>query len=211
MSSFNWLRPTFEKLDNVVSVTVDGPVFVLVRKDDPPMLIGFAGESDLDEDVVNDLVSSHDGLDFIVNVPKDGRILGSAIERAANLGIAVGGVGDAMRAARLTKPGQYIHPQLNFVIRGLRQHSRVTYVRRLDDRKLSVDRTNLTTITAYICPDYQPTAEAVRVAIDRYGPFDVFVAIDPNSDPSLQAIEAAKSAGVQVYRWGAFLSALNRP
>lgn len=211
MTSFEWLRPTFMRLDNVLSVTSDGPVFTLIRKDGPPVRIGFAGESDLDEDVVNDLVLAHDGLDFIVNVPKDGRILGSAIDRAADLGIALGGVGDAMRAVRLTKPNQYLHPQLNFVLRGLRQHARVRSVRRLDDSRLAVDRVSLATITAFICADYQPTAEAVRVAIDRYGAFDAFVAIDPNSDPSLQAIEAARSAGVQVYRWGAFLSALNRP
>ena len=210
-SPFDWLRPTFEKLDNVQSVHIDGALMEATRTDTPLARVGFSNHPTLDAAAVDGLVSTHGPLNFVVNVPKNGRILGDAIERAAALGLAVGGVGDAMRAMHLSDPGQYEFSELTFVLRGIRQHSRVTAVSRLDDKRLSIERAGLSKVTVFICSDYQPTADAVRVAIDRYGPFDIFVATNPNSAPSSEAIAAAQSAGRQLHRWGAFLGALNRP
>lgn len=156
------------------------------------------------------LVEGNGSVDFVLNVPGNGRFMGDALARLTESHIGWGGLGDAIRALRdCDVLGDYEERELKFVMRGLRQHQRVTKVEVLDDHRLRVSRQGVPDLVIFIGSMYQPTAESVREASDRYGKFDIFAATNPNSDPTTEAIQAATSLGVRLLKWGPTLATLN--
>ncbi len=156
------------------------------------------------------LVDGPKPADFVLNVPKTGRFMGEAIGRLQDDGIGWGGLADAMRALRdCDVLGEYEEREFDFVTRGLRQHRQVSSVEMIDDHRIRVKRALLPDVVVFIGAMYQPTARSVRDAIDRYGAFDIFAATNPNSVPTLEAVQAGQDAGVRVLKWRAVLATLN--
>lgn len=157
------------------------------------------------------LVEGVQSVDFVLNIPKAGRFMGDAIERLALKNIGWGGLADSIRALRdFDRLGDYQERELTFVMRGLRQHGRVTSLTILDDHRILVVRQGLPDLVVFVGSMYQPTAETVRDAIDRYGDFDLFAATNPNSDPTAEAIQVAADAGIQMLKWRETLASLHR-
>lgn len=168
-------------------------------------------EPALDQCHVLAAVAANPAVEFILNVPKETRTTGDALREASRRRIAIGGMGDFMRALSERTPGLYIHPNVRYVSRILSQHAKVTFCSRLDDSRYSVALHSGATIVAMIANDYEVTADAIRSVIARYPEFDVYVISNPNARGlSPEAVEAATQGGMKLYLWAEFMSALHR-
>jgi hypothetical protein len=49
--------------------------------------------------------------------------------------------------------------------------------------------------------DYEPTADAVRTLWEQFGPVDIAWNINPNGNPSAEAIDAGNELGCKVMKW----------
>ena len=65
-------------------------------------------------------------------------------------------------------------------------------------------------VVVVLANEYELTADHVRTARDRYGPFTDILITNPNGEPTSSSMQAAESMGAHVFKWGAFLSRLNR-
>ncbi|WP_157439170.1 hypothetical protein [Agreia sp. Leaf244] len=209
-NQIDFLKPTFERLDFVSNVVVEQYSMVITRTEDPPVRIGFVHQDPLGVDEVGQLLEAHPDVQVVVNVPKGARLLGEAIIRCHEASVAIGSVADGMRALRLSNPGEYRDRETEFALRGLRQHGAVQAIEILDDKRLLLERHQLPSLTVFIGSEYQPTAHSVRSAIQRYGTFDIYVATNPNSHPTAEAVEVGLELGCRVLRWGPLLGELNR-
>lgn len=81
---------------------------------------------------------------------------------------------------------------------------------RVHDRMYMVRRSGLNDVVVVLANAYELTADHVRTARDRYGQFTDILITNPNGEPTSSAIQAAKSMGSRVSKWGAFLGRLNR-
>jgi len=204
-----WLRDTFADMDFVTEVEIEGASMVITRRDKPPAHLGFVRAPLLQGNEIDELMRIYPATEFAVNIPRDGHISQSALERADAHGIAVGRVKEAMSALHLEEPRSWVSPEYAFVSRGLLQHSRVRSIERLDDRRIRVVRNGLDDVVVFIGSEYQPSAETVRAAL-ALGPFQIYSATNPNSQPTPEAIGVGEGAGVKVLRWGPTLAALHR-
>ncbi|WP_433861797.1 hypothetical protein [Streptomyces sp. L7] len=203
--------PTFTDLDFVADIELDDASVLVHRLGRPPVRLVLTSADPTTDAEITAAHDIHNDVKFVISVPRDGRILGSAFNRCSELGLGIGHVGDAMRAIRdEDDPSKHVSREYAFVSRGLNQHSAIAKVVRLDDKRLRIERRSLPALVAFIAPEYQPTADSVRNAVARYDAFDVFVATNPNSDPTPEAIAAGTAAGVGVLKWSPFLAYLHR-
>lgn len=156
------------------------------------------------------LLKDKQGIDFVVNIPKDAYVLGDALKFAERNNFGFGGLADLFRALNSESVRSYLDPEFGFVLRSLRQHSRVTNVTRLEDRRLLVERKRLRPVLVLILNDYELTAEHVRAGIERYGEFQAIVCSNPNSRVTAAAATAAAESRIAIFNWSEFFKELNR-
>jgi hypothetical protein len=156
------------------------------------------------------LLDSSPAIEFVVNIPKESFWTGAAIECASRRSVGWGGLRDLYSAIALPEPCLYVRKEFEFVERGLRQHKTVSSLDRVYDRKYVVRRLGLEDVTVVILNEYELTADHVRTARGRYGPFDAILITDPNGGPTSSARGAAESIGASIYKWGEFLSSLGK-
>ncbi len=200
----------FEKLDDVVTdVQADGDHVLIHRRKNRSVRFGVVRRMEVH---AADIEHLFDGdLDFIVNVPTGGLFREDAIEMCKEAGVGWGRLADGMRAVYFDDPGEYLAPELRFVLAGLHRHSHVESVSFLDSHRVVVTRVDgLDPLTLYIEPAYQASIETVHFALDRCSPFDIFVATNPNRGPTIQAEKAAAEGEVEILRWRPLLSRLRR-
>ncbi|MGV0811179.1 hypothetical protein ABQF34_04410 [Mycolicibacterium boenickei] len=204
-----WAADRLNECTFVTSVEVDGNRLSIVREEHPAASVGVLSLNDVTADDVLSLVEGVQRVDFVLNVPRTGRFMGDAIEQLALRNVGWGRLGDAIRALRdCDVLGDYEERELAYVMRGLRQHRQVTELALLDDHRIAVVRRGLPELVVFVGSMYQPTADSVRGAIDRYGEFDIFAATNPNSDPTAEAIQVAVDAGIRMLKWRETLAAL---
>ena len=149
-------------------------------------------------------------VDFVLNVSKEPYITQKALQRAENNNFSIGGLGDAMRALGDGTFKKYINPEISFILRGLEQHSKVTNITRLDNRRFEIERNELSSVIVLALNEYDLTADSIRVAIDKFPKFDMILKSNPNGGISKNAVSVAQSANITIYRWGELLGALNK-
>lgn len=148
------------------------------------------------------IVESHPGLSFVANLTNESVITGGAIAEAAGQGIPIGAMGDLFRIIGMQDVSTYVNPRVVFVTRGLRQHSRVLEVTRLDNRRYQIARRDLPEVTILEFDDYEITADVLRSRIEMFGAFDAFLASNPNARRTGSASAVAESTRRPIYMWG---------
>lgn len=103
-----------------------------------------------------------------------------------------------------------MNKEYGFVERGLQQHTEVTNLIRLYDRKYVVKRRRHNDVAVVLLNEYDLTADHVRTARERYGEFSDVLMTNPNGRASSAAELAAESMGAIIFKWGQFLGRLNR-
>jgi hypothetical protein len=185
-------------------------VLRIVRKEQPTFLAGTITSSRVEPSTIERLVNGVYQIEFIANIPKESFWTGAAIALASKHGAAFGGFGDLRSALTLPDGRIYVKKEFAFVERGLRQHAQVSSLERVDDRKYLVKRHQMSNICVVALNEYELNADQVRTARDRYGAFAAIIITNPNGAPTSAAEQAAKSMGISIYKWGAFLGQLNR-
>jgi hypothetical protein len=119
-------------------------------------------------------------------------------------------MGDLYSATSLPNARQYVNKEFDFVERGLRQHTNVSRIERVHDRKYVVKRVKHKDLKVVLLNEYELTADHVRTARDRYGDFTEILITNPNGRPTSSAEQAAKSMGVSIYKWSELYGRLNK-
>ncbi|MEZ4732349.1 MAG: hypothetical protein R3E79_34990 [Caldilineaceae bacterium] len=148
-------------------------------------------------------------IEFAMNIKKDAIYDGSAIQFSGSFPIGLGGLGDLYVAAHERNFRNYLPKETRFILRGLRQHTAVSTIQRLNNRLYRVERHSGDPVIVLALNDYDLTADSVRDGIDRFGRCDIILASNPNCRPSGESLTAAKHCGVRVLKWGQLLGALN--
>lgn len=206
-----WVAARIRERPEVTNVQLPHPqILKITRHEDEPFMAATLATAVVDRATIETLASLGYQIDIFVNIPKEAIWTGEAISAAADNAASFGGMSDLHRAIDLPTPNHYINPEYRFVERGLLQHTKVRGLRRLYDRKYTIQRIGYDDITVVLLNEYDLTADHVRTARDRYGFFDAILMTNPNSRSTGAAAVALDSMDVPVYKWGELLSRLNR-
>ena len=206
-----WVATRLRKHDEVVRVDVEAPQILLVsRKEHGDFLAATIAAPRVEPATFRDLLELESRLEFVANVPRESFWTGEAIKFAQAHTTAFGGMGDLLSAVSVPDVKEYEKSEYSFVERGLRQHTAVTELTRIHDRKYLIKRTARSDVAVVIINEYDLTADHVRTARDRYGPFTTVLVTNPNGRPTSSAHEAADSIGAHIFMWGEFLGELAR-
>jgi hypothetical protein len=175
-----------------------------------PVIVGTAAAERLDASTLISLLQFEEPIHFVVNVPRESYIAGDAIALSERKSVPVGSLGDLMRAVSLPDVRKYVDKETEFITRGLRQHTRISDYHRSADRAYEISRHELPKISVVFLNEYEMTADHVRTARDRYGPFRLLVITNPNGRATTSAEGVAGSLGIEIHRWRSFLGRLNR-
>ncbi|MFT6908641.1 MAG: hypothetical protein ACJAS1_005344 [Oleiphilaceae bacterium] len=185
--------------DNLLKITNDkGDEFFVYTKSEDRSTIESVADLDVEQ------------LDFLLNIKKDAYVDGQLLDLASSAQFAVGGLGDIFSALNDRNISGYVSAEVSFIIRGLQQHTRVTGLERLDNRRFRIQRAGLDSVVVLALNDYDFTAESVRSGIEKYGKFDAILTSNPNCRRTGNCEMAAASAGVRILSWGELLGQLNR-
>ena len=206
-----WAMRSLEKHDNVEHVRLlDPQTLEIIRKRHSAFLAGTIATPCVKR---SSLYRFRDGqfvVQFVANIPAESYWTGEAIEFAERQSMAFGGLGDLLTAVGVADVSRYKSKESIFVERVLRQHTKVDIVERVHDRKYFISRYGLDDVVVVFLNEYELTADHVRTARDRYGPFTDILITNPNGDRTASALRAADSMGAHVFKLGEFLGRLNR-
>ncbi|WP_016949955.1 hypothetical protein [Anabaena sp. PCC 7108] len=208
----SWLVNKLESHDNITAAFSVSPNRVRVKRTiGDEYEVATIALMDVKKSDLLDILTFETGVSFVTNISKNAYYHGSAIELAEENKIVIGDLGDLYRAMRAEHPRSYINPDVKFILRGLQQHTRISTVKRLDDRRYQLERIGLHQVVILALHDYDLSADTIRNGLDKYGHCDAILAANQNCRPTTLAKEAADSAGVQIYKWAELLGALNKP
>lgn len=208
--STSWVAEKTRGMEGVEDVAILGPFsFRVTRVELLPFEVGVISTSSVTENHVQEVLASSSGIEILVNIPKESIWTGEAIRLADVHQIAFGGIGDLMRAVHSEDVRQYVRPEFLFVERGLRQHSCVSNYVREADRVYLILRHGLPDLKMVMLYEYELTADHIRVALERYGNFDMVLINNPNGRATTGAAELGRTLGVGIFKWGQFLGRLN--
>jgi hypothetical protein len=205
----NWLIESIQKHDQVLSVNVETDnVINIQRKKGIPLKVAAISEKVTTSTTVIDVVKLHT-FEFLLNIPKDAYTVGTIFEYLDSKQISYGGLADLYRVLSENENWPYQQSEVSFIMRGLEQHSKVSSVKRLDDRRYSINRRNLPSVIVVALNDYDFNTESVRNAKQVYKTFDGILASNPNARITGGAESVAESLGVKIHTWRQLLGALN--
>ena len=206
-----WVAEKIRGHENVATAKAVSSTHVQIdRLEYGPVLVGTTAAKRLDAREVRLLLDRDPNVDFIVNVPAESYVTGEALSLAEQHSVPVGGVGDLMRALVLPRVRQYVNKEVEYIHRGLRQHTRITKYRRLADRLYRISRRGFADITVVFLYAYELTADHLRVARDRYGSFDLVVNTNPYGKATSTALAVRQDMELDILNWRDFLSQLHQ-
>lgn len=206
----DWTCKKLISHSDIISASARGTnhIELSVKKVDRPIQIATMSIDTVRAIDLGELCESND-IEFAMNIKKDAICDHSAIQFSESAPIGLGGLGDLYVAANEKEFRTYLPKETRFILRGLRQHTAVSDVRRLNNRLYRVERLSRKPMLVLALNDYDLTADSVRDGIDRFGKCNVILTSNPNCRPSAESLSAAKHCGVRVLKWGQFMGALN--
>lgn len=140
-------------------------------------------------------------MSFLCGYRKECIWEGEAIKYAQENQIGWGNAGSLIDAV---DSGDFInaeHKHYFFSYRLIRQMSSVTNLYREYDRVFTMSLGGGKSYRIGMIMEYEPTADAIRTFWDQFGPIDVAWNINPNGNPTQQAINTGKELGCEVVKW----------
>lgn len=121
--------------DNLLKITNDkGDEFIVFTKSEERSTIESVAGVDVEQ------------LDFLLNIKKDAYVDRQLLDLASSAQFAVGSLADIFSALNGRNISGYISAEMSFIIRGLLQHTRVTGLERLDNRRFRIQRADLDSV-----------------------------------------------------------------
>ena len=172
--------------------------------------VAVIGEKELIElHHVEPLFSGSSTPELVVNVPSKALWSGNAIRCIHNASAAFGSFGDISRAASTKDAGNFRDKNMGFFINAMRQHTNVTEVSYVYENVFTVDRRAGESLAVAIIETYNMSAEDVRNARAKLGHFNIVVKSTHYGSITEQAIETAKSMGVEALMFRNLMDRLN--
>ena len=182
------------------------------RKTADTFTVGLLGLRGLvTEEAIRFFITPSEPLQFVCNVPAQGIWSGAAIDLVHQMPAAFGGMGDLKRASREPDVATYRFKGFQFVEDGLRQHSAVRSVTRVFDRVFLAERYRGPAMTVVLVDAYEMSAEDIRLARTKYGPFDLALKTTSYGGIASPAHDAAQSMNAEAVMWGGLMGRLNKP
>ncbi len=170
--------------------------------------VAVTSETHIKKDLIEKVIK--DNTQFLFNIKKEPFIDGEVLAYAEIKKFGIGGFGDIMRAINSKNLREYQNPETKFIMKGLRQHTNVHSIIRLDNRRYKVKKIGFQQDTIILAlNDYDLTAESVREGKEKFAEFDVILASNPNVRISSNAEEVSKGLGLKILTWRQLLGRLN--
>jgi hypothetical protein len=183
---------------------------VEVHRERHPSFIAGAVSAALVEHATIEELADDSRIEFICNIPREAAWTGEAIRLVRQRRIAFGGIGDLFAATGRKGPVRdFVRSEFEFIERIFDQHSAIAWVQRVYDRVYCLHRLALPPLTVVLINEYDLTADHVRTAWQRYGPFTDMLANNPNCRCTAEAKEAAKQLKVKLLPLRQFMGRLN--
>ena len=210
ISTFQWIVEKLQDDNDVKSMSiVSESLLEIIRNEGGPITVTKTTLSSINLEDTKAILKNQDA-DFILHTVKEPFISGSTFDFLDSKKKVLGGFGDLFRVISQNHNWPYLHPQIKFILRGLQQHTKVSSVRRLDNKRYEIQRYGLETVVIIALDDYDLSIESVRNAVDRYDKFDAVLKSNPNGRITSSAIELADSREIKVFKWGELLGILNK-
>lgn len=207
---FNWLIDRLNEDRNIsTSLNKEKTVLTIDRKNrDESLTISIIHSNKPSlEDIIN--ITEKYNTDFILS-KKETFINGEILEFLEKKEKTIGSYGDVFRIMDQEYNYPYLPPEVKFILRNLKQHTKVRQIKRLDTKRYLISRHGLEDVIVIALYDYDLGIEAIRSAVDIYGQFDAVFKGNPNGRISSSAYEFANSMKIKVLMWGELLGELNR-
>jgi len=179
------------------------------RKEHSPFIVGVVSAALVERTTVEELASDI-RIEFICNIPREAAWKGEAIDLVRQYRIGFGGMSDLFSAAGSSGPVRdFVRSEFDFIERIFNQHSAIAWMERIYDRVYRLHRCDKPLLTVALINEYDLTADHIRTAWQRYGPFTDVLANNPNCRCTAEATEAAKQLNVKIMRLRQFMGRLN--
>lgn len=208
-SPFEWLVETLANNENVVSTNIKSENLLTIERTDGPNLD--VTKSTLNRFTTSDIkeILSIQSADFILHTQKEPFVDGNVFDYLDSREIVLGGFGDLTRVVNQGHNFPYLPPDVRFIFRGLKQHTKVSNVRRLDNKRYEIERYGLETVIIIALNDYDLGVESIRAAVDEFDTFDAVLKSNPNGRITTSALELADSREIKAFKWGELMGQLN--
>lgn len=204
----NWCKENVSKNDNVACIEIIDDNHVEIRCLNSDVYnIAVISETHIKKNLIEKVIK--DNTQFLFNIKKEPFIDGEVLAYAEIRKFGIGGFGDIMRAINGKNLREYQNPETKFIMQGLKQHTNVKSVIRLDNRRYNIVKNGFEKDIVLALNDYDLTAERVREAKTIFATFDVILASNPNVRISSTAIDVAKELGLKILIWRQLLGRLN--
>lgn len=180
---------------------MEGELIRIVTPEKPDVLAAISAAHEIDQETAESYRKQHPALDFLCGYRQTCVWHGKAIQYLEGAGVGWGSFGTLISAALDGNANTAPHKTYKFSDRLLRQYGQVQKVVREYDRIYRVWLKSGTSVSIGMIADYEPTADAVRTLWERFGPIDIVWNINPNGNPSPEAIRAGLELGCKVMKW----------
>src|SRR5688572_22775620 len=146
-----WAAERLLKHHEVKSVEVLSPQTLrITRVRARPFVAGTLGSSRVEAREVEELLSESHDIEFVANIPSESFWTGDAISLARQRGVGWGALRDLLSAVSDEDPRLHVNRDMEFLENGLDQHTGVTKVERVHDRKFVISRHGLGDVIAVL-------------------------------------------------------------
>lgn len=188
---------------------LDDRIVEVHRKEHPPFILGVVSAAMVERTTVEELAGDN-RVEFICNIPREAAWKGEAIDFVRQCRISFGSISDLFSAAGSTVPVRdFVRSEFEFIERIFSQHSAIAWTERIYDRVYLLRRCEKPSLTVALINEYELTADHIRTAWQRYGPFTDVLANNPNCRYTPEATEAAKQLNVKLMPLRQFMGRLN--
>lgn len=164
----------------------------------------------IDAELATKYHSDYPMMDFLCGYRKECVWEGGSIKYLERNRIGWGSAGTLGSAIQSGAFKAAAHKDYFFSYRLISQIRSVSNLNREFDRIFTMTLANGRPVRVGMIMEYEPTADAIRTFWDRFGPIDIAWNINPNGDPTVNAIEAGRSLGCEVVKWGELREILKR-
>jgi hypothetical protein len=180
---------------------IDSELIQVVTENQPDVLAAISPHETINLAMAACYREQFPKLDFLCGYRANCVWEGDAIRYLEENRVGWGNLGTLYSAALDGSANIAAHKVYKFSDRLLRQFGRVKQVVREFDRVHRVYLSDGATLRIGMISEYEPTADAVRSLWERFGPVDVAWNINPNGNPSVEAVGAGRELGCEVIKW----------
>lgn len=180
---------------------VEGELIRIITPDRPDVVAAISAANVIDAATASSYREKYPDLDFLCGYRKTCIWHGEGIQILKDAGIGWGDFGTLLSAALEGDANTASHKTYKFSCRLLSQYGPVQEVHREYDRIYQVSLKSGASVKIAMLADYEPTADAVRTLWDKFGPVEIVWNINPNGNPTPEAIGAGRELGCEVMKW----------